>query len=212
MPRRSRIVRSAAFDVIAHGAQFRDRIAIVVRASPESIFQALHAVRLSDMKPAWLLGEIRYLPLRLGGHGMPAGTAKPFFAMVIGGGTLVLYDDTPREIIIGSAALYHRINQSPRRFASRSEFETITDPDHENLFISIRVTPTGRDREHWLVLERATHALSARSERKFRRYWRLIRPTGAFVSRQLLRAIGRRAESAGRDVALRDALYAALKK
>lgn len=54
MPRHSRIVGSAAFDVIVHGAQFRDRIAIVVRASPESIFQALHAVRLSEMKLARL--------------------------------------------------------------------------------------------------------------------------------------------------------------
>jgi hypothetical protein len=114
MPRRLRIVASAAFDAAAHGAQFRDRIAIVVRASPESIFQALHAVRLSDMKLAWLIGEIRYLPLRLGGDGRPAEAVKPFFEMVIGGGTLVLHDDTPREIITGSAALYHRINQSPR--------------------------------------------------------------------------------------------------
>ena len=202
MPRRSRVVASAAFDAAAHGAQFRDRIAIVVRASPESIFEALHAVSLSDMKAAWLLGEIRYLPLRLGGHGMPAGTAKPFFEMVIDGGTLVLYDDTPREIITGSAALYHRINQSPRRFASRSEFETFTDPDHEKLFISIRVASTGRDGEHWLVLEHATRALSANSERKFRRYWRVIRPTGAFVSGQLLRAIRRRAERADRDAAV----------
>jgi hypothetical protein len=39
------------------------------------------------------------------------------------------------------------------------------------------VTPTGRDGEHWLVLEHATRALSASSERKFRRYWRLIRLT-----------------------------------
>lgn len=212
MARRLRIGVSTAFDAAAQGAQFRDRIAIVARASPESIFQALHAVRLSDMKLAWLLGEVRYLPLRLGGRGMPAGTAQPFLEMVIGSGTLLLDYDPPREIITGSAALYHRVNQSPRRFASRSEFEAFADPDHEKLFISIRVTPSGRDGEHWLVLEHATRALSPSSERKFRRYWRLIKPTGAFVSWQLLRAIRRRAESAERDVAPRNALCAALKK
>ena len=38
---------------IARGAQFRDRIAIVVKASPEAIFQALHEVALRDMKFAW---------------------------------------------------------------------------------------------------------------------------------------------------------------
>lgn len=202
MPLRFRIVASAAFDAAARGAQFRDRIAIAVRASPESIFQALHAVSLSDMKLAWLLGEIRYLPLRLSGHGRATDSVKPFFETVIGGGTLVLHDDMPREIITGSAALYHRINQLPRRFVSRAEFEAFVDPDYEKLFISIRVTPTGRDGEHWLVLEHATRALSASSERKFRRYWHVIGPTGAFVSGQLLRAVRRRAERADRYAAV----------
>jgi hypothetical protein len=122
--------------------------------------------------------------------------------MLIGGGTLVLHDDAPREIITASAALYHRINQSPRRFASRAEFEAFDDPACEKLFMSVRVTPTGREGEHWLVLEHATRALSPGAERKFRRYWRLIRPTGAFVSWQLLRAIRRRAERAGRGAAV----------
>ena len=202
MRRRLRIAPSAAFDAAAHGAQFRDRIAIVVRASPESIFRALHAVRLSDMKLAWLLGEIRYLPTRLGGHGISGDATQPFFDMLIDGGTLVLHDDTPREIITGSAALYHRLNQSPRRFASCAQFEAFDDPACEKLFISIRVTPTGRKGEHWLVLEHATRALSTSAERKFRRYWRLIGPTGAFVSWQLLRAIRRRADRAERGAAV----------
>lgn len=194
MPRRSRIGGSAAFDAAAHGAQFRDRIAIVVRASPESIFEALHAVTLSDMKLAWLLGEIRYLPLRLRRRRMPAARRRPFFDMLIEGGTLVLHDDPPREIITGAAARYHRIDQSPQRFASGAEFHAFADPGHQKLFIGIRVTPTGRDGEHWLVLEHATRALSARSARRFRRYWRLIKPTGAFVTWRLLCAIRRRAE------------------
>lgn len=203
MPRRSRIGGSAGFDAAAHGAQFRDRIAIVVRASPESIFEALHAVRLSDMKLAWLLGEIRYLPMRLRGRRMPAAaTARPFFDMLIEGGTLVLHDDPPREIITGAAARYHRIDQSPQRFASGAEFDAFADPGHQKLFIGIRVTPTGRDGEHWLVLEHATRALSAGSARRFRRYWRLIKPAGAFVTWRLLCAIRRRAERAQRHAAL----------
>jgi hypothetical protein len=112
------------------------------------------------------------------------------------GGTLVLHDDTPREIITGSAAQLHRVNQAPRRFASREEFDAFADPQHEKLFMSIRVAPTGVPGEHWLVLEHATHALSSTSEHKFARYWRVIKPTGAFVSGQLLRAVRRRAERA----------------
>ena len=115
---------------------------------------------------------------------------------LIEGGTLVLRDDAPREAITGSAAQLHGVHQAPQRFANREAFEAFDDPGHEKLFMSVRVAPTGRPGEHWLVLEHATRALSALTERKFVRYWRVIKPMGAFVTWQLLRAVRRRAERA----------------
>jgi hypothetical protein len=55
MTHRSAVPVSPAFESIARGAQFRDRIAIAVKGSPEAISRALHEVTLRDMKFAWLL-------------------------------------------------------------------------------------------------------------------------------------------------------------
>jgi len=194
MMHRSPIPLSPAFEAIAHGAQFRDRIAVVVKAPPEAIFVALQNVTLRDMKFAWLLGELRYLPSRLAGRMPDTESRQPFMKTLTDGGTLILRADAPREMITGSAAQLHRVHQSPKRFATREAFEAFNDPDHEKLFMSVRVAPTGRPGEHWVVLEHATRPLSPLVERKFARYWRAIRPMGAFVTWLLLRAIRRRAE------------------
>ncbi len=185
---------SPAFEAVAHGAQFRDRIGVVVKAPPESIFEALNEITLRDMKFAWALGELRYLPSRLAGHMPAADWKRPFMKALVDGGTLILRDSSPNEVITGSAAQLHRVHQAPQRFANREAFEAFDDPDHEKLFMSVRVAPTGRPGEYWLVLEHATRALSPLAERKFERYWRVIKPMGAFVTWQLLRAVCRRAE------------------
>jgi pimeloyl-ACP methyl ester carboxylesterase len=194
MTRRSPVPPSPAFEATARDVPFRDRIAVVVKAPPEAIFQALHEVTLRDMKIAWLLGELRYLPSRLAGRMPAADSSRTFMKTLVESGTLVLLDDAPREVITGSAAQLHRVHQAPRRFDNREAFEAFDDPGYEKLFMSVRVAPTGRPGEHWLVLEHATRALSPLAERKFARYWRVIKPMGAFVTWQLLRAVRRRAE------------------
>lgn len=196
MTHRSAIPVSPAFEGIARGAQFRDRIAVVVHASPTAIFQALHDVTLRDMRVAWALGELRYLPSRLLGHMPAVDSTRPFLSLLIEDGTLILRDDSPQELITGSAARLHRVNQSPRRFATPEAFDAFDDPGHEKLFMSVRVAPTGRAGEHWLILEHATRALSPRTARMFARYWRAIKPAGRCVTWQLLRAVRRRAEHA----------------
>ena len=196
MMRRSPVPWSPAFEAIARGIRFRDRIAVVVKAPPEAIFVALQDIALRDMKLAWLLGELRYLPSRLAGRMPAVELNRPFMKTLTDGGTLILRDDVPREVITGSAAQLHRVHQSPKHFATREAFEAFNDPDHEKLFMSVRVAPTGRPGEHWVVLEHATRPLSPVAERKFARYWRAIKPMGAFVTWLLLRAIRRRAERA----------------
>jgi hypothetical protein len=185
---------SPTFAQLTQGAQFRGRVQVRVSAPPAQIFEAFRAVTVNDMKVAWLLGEIRYLPARLIGRHPASPANQPFLQTLIDGGTLILVDDAPREIITGSAGQLHRVvDQAPVAFASRAAFDAFADRDHEKLFMSIRVSPTG-DGRYWLILEHATLALSRSAEQQFRRYWKVIKPLGAFVSRELLQAVRTKAE------------------
>jgi hypothetical protein len=60
--------------------------------------------------------------------------------------------------------------------------------------MSIRAIPG----EHGSLpaLEHRTQPTDAAARRRFARYWLAIRPGGAFVTRQLLKAVARRAEHA----------------
>jgi hypothetical protein len=175
---------------------FRDRIAVSVHAAPSEIFEALRTVTLHDMKLAWLLGELRYLPARLTGHHAQGNAAKPFLSGLLESGTCILVDAAPHEIITGSAGMLHRVvDQALVHFSNDQAFHRFDDPEYEKLFMSIRVEPSERPGEQWLILEHATVPLSQKASLRFRPYWLVIKPTGAFVSRELLKAIGRLAES-----------------
>jgi hypothetical protein len=188
------VAPSPAFEALVGDTPFRDRIAVRVHAGPSEIFDALYTVTLQDMKLAWLLGELRYLPARLTGHQPTADTTRPFFSSLLDNGTVLLFDDRPREIITGSAGMLHRVvDQAAVRFSNAEAFRRFDDPEYEKLFMSIRVEPTEARGELLLVLEHATVPLSRQAAARFKPYWFVIRPTGAFVSRELLKAIGRRA-------------------
>jgi hypothetical protein len=113
MTRRSPVPSSPAFEAIACGVQFRDRIAVVVKAPPEAIFQALYEVTLRDMKLAWLLAELRYFPSRLAGHMPAADSRQSFMKRLMADGTLILRDDLPHPEEDGS-----RSRQDRRAFRS----------------------------------------------------------------------------------------------
>lgn len=190
------IPNSPEFETLAGKAQFRDRIAVQVTASPDAIFRALHEVSLSDMKLAWLLGELRNLPARATGHVRPDDPHRPFLEVLRESGTLILRD-APYEVLTGSAGQLHRlVDQTPVMFESPQAFAEFDDPAHEKLFMSLRVAPGVDPRTSWLVLDHATQALSAEAFGKFKTYWRVIKPSGAFVSRELLVAIRDKAEAA----------------
>lgn len=177
---------------------FSDVISVTVNAEPAAIFDALYSVTVDDMPIAKAMGTLRYLPGRLLRRRNVESTAgEPFMESLLKNGTVVLAADSGREVVVGGAGKYHQLlDQEPRPFTIADDFRAFSDPDFQKLVMSLRVEPTGTPGLSRLVLEHRTQPLSEASRRRFRRYWRVIKPTGAFVTKQLLWAAKRRAEAA----------------
>jgi len=187
---------TTALEGIVPEREFRDVISVTVNATPAAIFEALSKVTANEMPVAKAMGTIRYLPGRiLGRRNVEAGSAEPFMGVLLKTGTVVLAQEPDRELVVGSAGKYHQLlDQEPEPFTSAEEFHAFASPECQKLAMSIRVEATGTPGLNRLVLEHRTQALSEASGRRFRRYWRVIKPTGAFATKQLLWAIKRRAE------------------
>jgi hypothetical protein len=182
-------------DSILPDTEFSDTISVTVNASPDAILGAAMQVTANDMPVAKFLGILRYLPGRLLGRKPATDDAAPFLQTLLSNGTVILDEEPGREIVFGSAGKYHQLtDQEPQPFKTADDYHAFHDPPYQQLVMSLRVEPTSAPLLNRLVLEHRTHPLSEESRRNFRRYWRVIKPSGAFVTKQLLRAIKRRAE------------------
>ena len=180
--------------------EFSDEISVMVDTSPAAIFDAAMRVTANDMPVAKALGTLRYLPGRLLGRKPPASDTAPFIQTLLENGTVILAKEMDREIVFGSAGKYHQLlDQEPRPFKTAADYNAFQDTEYQQLVMSLRVEPTSTPGLNRLLLEHRTHPLGAESRRKFKRYWRVIKPSGAFVTKQLLNTIKRRAERDASD-------------
>lgn len=191
--------RSFRLDAWLCGDAFVDSIVMRSSARPAELIRAFEHVTLADMPLAQLLGSLRYLPSRFGSERArrqaSAPADQPFVRTLTRLGSRVL-ERAAEELIIGTVGKLHQIrDQEIVSIQTAAEFLLFDVPNHERLCISLRAFT--EDGETLLVLEHRTQATDDAARRRFARYWRVIRPCGAFVTRQLLRAVVRRAERSG---------------
>jgi len=191
------IAPSARLDAWLPDAPFRDTIVVESPAPAPRLMQALQEVTLRDMPLASLLGRIRYLPAVFGSKEAARQAHmeldRPFIAGVTSGKGQLFLDRAPDEIVLGTVGKLHQIrNQEFAEVSTTADFASFARPNHERLAMSIRAIPG--DHGTLLALEHRTEPTDAAARRRFARYWLAIRPGGAFVTRQLLKAVARRAE------------------
>jgi hypothetical protein len=172
-----------ALDEFVPVFEFAERHSLAIDAPPARIDAAVRQVSLVDMPVARVLWWMRRL-------GRPTGDpATPFVSADLPG---IVLEDVPGEgIVLGLTGQFWKIRggyRDPTRPRTTDEFVAYARPDMCKAVIDFRVGPAR------LSTETRVHVLDPRARRKFRRYWRVIRPFSGLIRILFLRAARRRAE------------------
>jgi hypothetical protein len=190
-PWRYRPCPSELLDGVLPDYEFHDTICLEIPAEPAPIMRAIRELRLRDMRVAWLLGAIRYLPATLTGHAPKADPDQPFLALMRSSTETVVLAEQPEEIALGTVGRLHDpMDQEAQPISGARAFREFNTRGFQKLAMSLRVTRLGPGRCR-LTLEHRTHAMGLTSRVLFGLYWLTIKPVGGFVSWHMLRAIRR---------------------
>ena len=163
--------------------EFSERHSLKIDAPASRIDAALRSVSLEDIPVARGLWWLRRL-------GQPRGDAtKPFVEEFPG---IVLEDVAQEGVILGLTGQFWRLRggtRDPRRPRTTDEFLADNRPEMCKAVIDLRVGP------RTLSTETRVHVEDSRAQRRFRRYWFVIRPFSGLIRILLLRAARRRAEA-----------------
>ena len=162
--------------------EFSERHLLAIDAPAERIDAALRTVSISDIPVARALWWIRRL-------GRPYGDdAKPFIWGELPG---VVLQDVPQEgVVLGLTGQFWRVlggARDPGRPTTPEEFLEYARADTCKAVIDFRIHPGA------LSTETRIHVADPAARRRFRRYWRVIRPFSGLIRILLLRAARRRA-------------------
>jgi hypothetical protein len=164
--------------------EFSEQHSLAINAPPGRIDAAFREVAIADIPLARVLWWIRRL-------GRPYGdTSRPFIGGDLPG---VVLEDVPQEgIVLGLTGQFWRLlggEPDPQRPTTPEEFLAYARPDACKAVIDFRVG------EKRLSTETRVHVPDSASRRKFRRYWRVVRPFSGLIRILLLRAARARAEA-----------------
>jgi uncharacterized protein YndB with AHSA1/START domain len=162
-----------------------------ISAPPELVWQALFEVRLSDLVAVRALIFIRSLPARLMGRQFQASEGLTLFEGVKSRFAIVT-QEAPRLLEIGRIARFWQPVPKDGPVAKDYEdFAAFAEPGYAKALMSFEFQPEGEG-TRMLTTTRVT-ATDAKSRRKFRAYWLVVRPGAGAIRRAMLNAAERRA-------------------
>ena len=168
-----------------------------VNAPADEVYRAIREADLRDPVISALFA-LRELPQRLArrlhGQAPPPAPPKLTFGTMIqdGPGWTPLAEQPGRELVVGSVGRFWERDYGGRAVTAE-QFLAFNEPGYAKLTIGFSVRP-GPVGETILRYEARTLTTDETAQRRFRRYWRLIRPGVSLVMRAALHRIRLAAE------------------
>lgn len=180
---------TSALDGFAPVWQFNEVHERTIPASPDVVYAAIRQVRADEIT---LFRALTWI--RRGGKELPPGILNPvanssIIDVAIQGGFVLLSENAPSEIVIGTMILAPTGTQGP---VSAAHFQGPLPAGFAVAAMNFRVRPDGVGGSR-VRTETRVFASDAGSRRRFAAYWRVIYPGSALIRRMWLRAIETRA-------------------
>jgi hypothetical protein len=178
-------------DEIVPVYHYAERHELQVNAPPERVYAAIRSVSASEIRFFHTFTAVR----RFGRSGpesiLNPSTVKPILDVATGTGFVLLADDPPREIVVGTVVVAPR--NVLRRPLTPAEFRALDRVGYVKATMNFRVEPVGS--ESRLTTETRVTGTDPSGIRRFTPYWRTILPGSWILRVTWLQAIARRAES-----------------
>ncbi len=172
--------------------QFDERHAIHVDASPEKVFEAIHAVRADEIFLFRTLVAIRRC-CRPGPESiMNAPENKPLLDVATQTTFIYLADEAPREIVVGTVITAPRGIHAPSKLTPEI-FRRTLPPGVVLATMNYLVTADSGGGSN-LSTETRVYGNNAAAVRRFAIYWRVVHPGSDIIRRTWLRAIKRKSQ------------------
>jgi hypothetical protein len=163
-----------------------------INATPEAVWDALHAVRLTGLPVTLLLSAVRFLPVLLAGGGRNHLRDRPFVEALP---VPLLSSEPPRALVFGGALQAWRLTGGERPPDLDADgLRAWSERGWVKAAMDFRLTPLGNG----TVLSSETRVLSTddATRRRFAAYWLVVRPGSTAIRWEVLTAVELRAQAA----------------
>jgi hypothetical protein len=182
------------------GATSGNSTAIDIAASPSIVWRAIEDLRFEDLRATRLLMGVRSLPARILNLGsLRSGLAAPapVIEAMVASRFVVLCGEPEAILTLGIVGQFWKLTGGDDAEVHTAEaFVAFDQPGFVKSAIDFELER--RERGTRLMTHTCNRATDEITARRFRRYWLLIGPGSKAIRVDILRAVRRRVELAGR--------------